>query len=152
MGRMSNGRPRDKQAIATQVWRRLFDFIIATRAQREQALGHYGLTPNDSRALFSLESKGRTMRDLAEEWVCDPSNATWVVDRLEQRGLAERRSDPQDRRVKLVVLTALGAKTKASLAAELYQPPPELLSLSRADLDALHDATEKLAVASKIGS
>jgi DNA-binding MarR family transcriptional regulator len=135
---------RSKEVLASEVWRRLFDFIIATRFQREQVLGRYGLTPNDSRALFSLDAKGRTMRSLAAEWVCDPSNATWVVDRLEKRGFAERRSHPSDRRIKLVVLTSQGAKTKASLAADLYRSPPELLALSRADLEALLAATERL--------
>jgi DNA-binding MarR family transcriptional regulator len=143
-GSMVSRRSKDKSAVAAQVWRRLFDFIIATRSQRQQALARYGLTPNDSRALFSLDEKGRTMRALATEWMCDPSNATWVVDRLEERGFAQRRSDPDDRRVKLVVLTALGAKTKGNLATELYRPPPELVTLGRSDLDALLAATEKL--------
>jgi DNA-binding MarR family transcriptional regulator len=143
--RRTRQRPKDKAAVAAQVWRRLFDFIIATRFQREEALARYGMTPNDARALFSLDEKGRTMRALAAQWMCDPSNATWVVDRLEERGFAERRSDADDRRVKLVVLTALGAKTKASLATEFYKPPPELLTLGSSDLDALLVATEKLA-------
>jgi DNA-binding MarR family transcriptional regulator len=30
------------------------------------------------------------MRVLAQEWGCDPSNATWLVDRLEALGLARR--------------------------------------------------------------
>ena len=46
-----------------------------------------------------------SMRVLADEWTCDASNATFIVDRLEERGLAERRSVPEDRRLKLVVLT-----------------------------------------------
>jgi DNA-binding MarR family transcriptional regulator len=134
----------DKEALAREVWRRLFDFIIATRSQREQVLGRYRLTPNDSRALFSLQTEGRTMRALAQEWVCDPSNATWVVDRLEKRGLAERRSDPSDRRVKLVALTQSGIKTKSDLSAEFYRSPPDLLALSRVELQQLLAATESL--------
>src|SRR4029453_18040920 len=48
----------------------------------------------------------------AEEWACDASNATWMVDRLEERGLAERRSSPTDRRGKLVGLLARGPKPR----------------------------------------
>ena len=42
------------------------------------------------------------MRSLADEWECDPSYATWIVDRLEALGLAKRQVVLHDRRVKLV--------------------------------------------------
>jgi DNA-binding MarR family transcriptional regulator len=128
-------------ALAGRVWRRMFAFLMVTAPQRAKSLGRRGLTPNDSRALSSLDpEQGRTMRALAEEWECDASNATWIVDRLERAGLAERRSVPQDRRVKLVVLTAKGVKTKADLMAEFHTPPADLLELDRADLEALDRA------------
>ena len=56
------------------------------------------------------------------------SNATWIVDRLEARGLAERRARAGDRRVKLVVLTAAGVRTRDKLRAATYEPPPKLLA------------------------
>jgi DNA-binding MarR family transcriptional regulator len=84
------------------------------------------------------------MGTLAEEWACDASNATWMVDRLEGRGLAERKASPTDRRVKLVVLTPLGRKTRAAIMEGMYEPPPELLRLDRADLEALRDALARL--------
>jgi DNA-binding MarR family transcriptional regulator len=84
------------------------------------------------------------MGSLAEAWGCDASNATWVVDRLEKKGLAERRSFVGDRRVRLVGLTPLGLKAKAALSKDLDRPPPELLELDRTDLEALRDATRKL--------
>ena len=84
------------------------------------------------------------MRSLADEWGCDASNATWIVDRLERLRLAERRTTPHDRRVKLVVLTAKGAKTKTELMEEFYTPPAALLKLDRADLEALLQALDRL--------
>ena len=84
------------------------------------------------------------MRSLADQWKCDPSNATWIVDHLEELGLAERRSVPHDRRVKLVVLTAKGRKTRAELLEDFHQPPSELAALDRADLDALDRVLKKL--------
>jgi DNA-binding MarR family transcriptional regulator len=133
-----------KSKLAAEIWKALFDFIIATRAQREEVLGHHGLTPNDSRALSSLDARGKTMQSLAREWVCDPSNATWVVDRLEKRGLAERRPLPGDRRVRLVALTRAGRSTRDALLQEMYRPPPELLRLERADLEVLVAAVSRL--------
>jgi DNA-binding MarR family transcriptional regulator len=141
---MRERKPTSKAALAAEVWRRLFDFIIATGAQRGQVLARYGLTPNDSRALFSLDTKGRTMQSLATEWSCDPSNATFIVDRLEERRLAVRRALEGDRRVKLVALTPFGTKTKAALSKDLYRPPPELLALQRVDLEVLLSAAARL--------
>ena len=137
-----------KAALAREVWRRMFDFLMRSAPQRAKSLGYRGLTPNDSRALFSLDGhEGRSMGALANEWECDASNATWVVDRLEKLGLAVRRSVAHDRRVKLVVLTAKGAKIKAELNAEFHTPPIELLELERSELEDLLRAVEKLPAA-----
>ena len=142
---MSTRRPTRKSAIAAQAWRSLFDFVILTGPRRNRVLGRLGLTPNDARALGTLgAASGRTMRSLAEEWVCDASNVTWMVDRLETAGLAERRSKPADRRVKLVALTPAGVKAKAELQAGIYEPPPELLRLPRKVLERLRDAAARL--------
>jgi DNA-binding MarR family transcriptional regulator len=131
--------------MAADVWRRMFDFFLVTSGQRQRILAQLDLTPNDSRALHTLDPRvGRTMRSLADEWACDASNATWIVDRLESRGLAERREKPGDRRVKLVVLTPAGLKTRDRLLAAMYEPPPQLLELPRAALRALKTATEAL--------
>ena len=138
-------RSRSKAAIAADAWRSIFDFIVLTASHRNSALARLGLTPNDSRALMSLDPEdGRTMRSLAVEWECDASTATWIIDRLEARGLAERRSHPPDRRVKLVVLTPAGVETRNQMLAATYAPPPELLELDAAELVALRGAAASL--------
>lgn len=129
---------RSKAALAGQVWGLMFDYLIRSAPHRTRSLAKRGLTPNDSRALFTLAAdRGRTMRSLADAWECDPSNATWIVDRLEKLGLAERRSLPGDRRVKLVVLTPRGERTRAALLKEFRRPPPELGALGRDELEIL---------------
>lgn len=131
--------------LAADVWRRMFQFFMRTRPQRDHVLGELGLTPNDARTLSSLVAgDGRTMRSLADEWGCDASNATWIVDRMEERGLAERRSQPGDRRVKRVVLTAAGRRMWKRLLGQMWQLPPDLLALDRADLELLQKALRKL--------
>ncbi len=128
-----------KKALAAEAWRPLVEFFFKTAKHRSRVLGRYGLTPG------GLEpGEGRPMGTLAEEWTCDASNATWMVDRLEERGLAERKASPTDRRVKLVVLTPLGRKIRAAIMEGMYEPPPELLRLDRADLEALRDALARL--------
>jgi MarR family transcriptional regulator, organic hydroperoxide resistance regulator len=135
---------KTREARARRVWQLMFDFLMSTAPHRTDVLGQFGLTPNDSRALGSLrQDEGRTMRSLAEEWRCDASNATWIVDRLENAGLAVRRAEPNDRRVKLVVLTAKGARVKRELMKAFYAPPSELLRLESADLAALERILEQ---------
>src|SRR4030042_5005951 len=114
---------QSKMAVAADVWRCIFDSISTTHAQRDGVLRGFGFTPGDSKALMFLDAdEGRTMHSLAEAWTCDASNATWMIDRLEQRGLVERRAVAGDRRVKMVVLTPLGVETKAALDAALHEP------------------------------
>lgn len=138
---------RNRRALAREAWRPLAAFFFDTVRHRQRVLGAYGLTPNDMRALVALDTDaGRTMRELADEWACDASNATWIVDRLEERGLAERRTVPDDRRVKSVVLTSRGAKTRDRILHAMFEPPPELLELDRADLVAIRDAVSRLSV------
>jgi DNA-binding MarR family transcriptional regulator len=133
------------EALARRVWQALFDLLIRSAPVRTASLARRGLTPNDSRALFSLDSgTGRSMRSLADEWQCDPSNATFIVDRLEELGLATRQPVLHDKRVKLVVLTRKGAKTRTDLLWEFHQPPPEFDRLERAELDALERMLAKL--------
>lgn len=138
-------RAKDKTTLAAEVWRRLFDYLISSGDHRARVLARYGLTPNDSRALHTLDRhEGRTMRALADAWACDASNATWIVDRLEKRGLAERRSKLGDRRVKQVVLTPAGERTLKRVREAMYQPGPELRALPLSTLEELRAALEKL--------
>jgi DNA-binding MarR family transcriptional regulator len=142
---MSRNRSADRRAeVAAAAWRELFDFFVRTRAQRDRALGQLGLTPNDARALATLEpAEGVRMSDLAAAWGTDPSNATWAVSRLEQRGLVEREPLKSDRRVKMARLTKRGRDVRERLQGALYEPPPELEELDLADLETLRAILER---------
>jgi DNA-binding MarR family transcriptional regulator len=136
---------RGRESAAATAWRHIFDYIVATAPERVAVLDRLGLTPAESRALTSLDPRsGRSMRTLAEEWACDPSNATWLVDRLEHRGLARRIAKDGDRRVKAVVLTAKGLRIRANLLESQYTPPRDLVALPQRDLEALSAAASKL--------
>jgi DNA-binding MarR family transcriptional regulator len=134
-----------KENAAATAWRHIFDYIIATAPERVAVLDRLGVTPAESRALISLDPKaGRAMRSLADEWRCDPSNATWLVDRLEHEGLARRVARDGDRRVKAVVLTAKGRRIRSELIKSQYTPPRDLVALPQRDLEALGAAASKL--------
>jgi len=68
-----------------------------------------------------------------------------VIDRLEAKGLVERRTTDEDRRVKLVVLTARGVRTRDEILKAFFEPPPELLALTREELAAFDELLARLA-------
>jgi len=82
-----------------------------------------GLTAAQATALRELTGP-MTMRELAERMSCEPSNATFVVDKLENLGLLERHPHPTDRRARHLVLTAAGAGLRDRLIALLVQESP----------------------------
>ena len=78
----------------------------ALRHQQGSAFAELGLTPAAARALHELDpDHPLPARDLAGRLGCDRSNVTVLVDKLEQAGLVERRTDPADRRQKTLVVT-----------------------------------------------
>ncbi|MFF9275639.1 MarR family winged helix-turn-helix transcriptional regulator [Streptomyces griseosporeus] len=82
-----------------------------------------GLTAPQATALREMTGP-MTMRELAERMSCEPSNATFVVDRLEKQGLVERRPHPTDRRARHLVLTAEGTALRARLLELLAEDSP----------------------------
>jgi DNA-binding MarR family transcriptional regulator len=138
-------RPRHSKALAERAWALMFDYLMTTSPARARALDRRGLTPNDARALWILDSEhGRPIGSLARDWGCDPANATFIIDRLEDAGLATRSPGDRDRRVKLVALTPKGAAIKQALLREYRKPPPALHHLSVVDLQALLEILAKL--------
>ncbi|MGI8758699.1 MAG: MarR family winged helix-turn-helix transcriptional regulator [Acidimicrobiales bacterium] len=83
--------------------------------------------------------EARPMRALVEEWHCDPSWVTSIVDELEQRDLVERRVDDVDRRAKTVTLTAQGEKQREQAFSVLSVPPPGIAELSGPEQRTLRD-------------
>jgi DNA-binding MarR family transcriptional regulator len=133
--------------LAADVWRRMatFSFARFQRGAHFEILRELGLTPGHLKALSVLDpQEPRPMRALADALVCDASMATWLVDRLEEKGLVERRPMPNDRRVKTVALTPLGVETRARLRDAIMAPPEELLGMDERRLEALRRALSHL--------
>jgi MarR family transcriptional regulator, organic hydroperoxide resistance regulator len=89
---------------------------------RERAVT-LGLTSAQATALREMTGP-MTMRELAERMSCEPSNATFVVDKLERLGLIERHAHPADRRAKQLVLTAEGIALRERLLELLTRDSP----------------------------
>jgi DNA-binding MarR family transcriptional regulator len=125
---------------AREAWSIVFQLAMANRGRLIDALDELDLTFMQAHALRLLEpGEERTMGKLAGTIKCDPSNITGIVDRLEARGLVERRSAVGDRRVKAVALTPAGVALRARVFAAFGEPPPPIRGLPKADQLALRD-------------
>jgi DNA-binding MarR family transcriptional regulator len=97
----------------------------------EEAAAEHSLTGAQARLLSLLSLEPLPMRRLARKLKCEPSNVTGIVDRLEARGLVERRPDPNDRRVKLAAATPEGCRLARGLRDSLDFAREPLAGLSR---------------------
>jgi len=101
------------------------------------------LTPPQMGVLATLDDS-TSMSRLASEIGCDASNITWMTDRLEKRGLVERRPDPLDRRVKRLVLTDVGRKLRRDIERRLRAGVPGLEGLTEPDQATLRSLLERM--------
>jgi DNA-binding MarR family transcriptional regulator len=85
------------------------------------------------------------MKDLGRRMHCDPSFVTGIADMLEKRGLAARESDPDDRRVKRLVLTPAGEELKQQVEQAVLAHMPWRTALSTDERHCLLSLTRKMA-------
>jgi DNA-binding MarR family transcriptional regulator len=102
----------------------------------------YDLIPPHWIALEALDEP-KPMGELAKALSCDNSNVTWITDRLEERGLVTRTPAPNDRRVRLLVLTKKGRALREEISERLAEPPPPISGLSQEDQRALRDVLRR---------
>jgi DNA-binding MarR family transcriptional regulator len=120
----------DIEAQPGHLIRRLQQFAVALFMDETQGLD---LTPVQFAALAAAQRQpGMDQRSLAAGIGFDTSTTGGVLDRLEGRGLIQRSTSPDDRRVRLINLTAAGADmlqtvTPRMLAAQqrILEPLPE---------------------------
>ncbi|WP_055600714.1 MarR family winged helix-turn-helix transcriptional regulator [Streptomyces aureus] len=119
-------------AIGTAQWR---DFAAAA--------AHHGLTSTQAKVLAQLNGP-LPMRALATLLVCDASNVTGIIDRLEARSLVRREPDPSDRRVKNVVATDEGRDVIRRVREEMQATSGALDTLDADESATLHELLARL--------
>lgn len=131
-------------SIAREAQRLFFQIGMVQRTRIGAAFAELGLTFPQAHALRLLDpDKPSPMSSLAELLVCDASNVTGIADRLEARGLVERRSVGADRRVKTLALTQAGVELRARVADLMSEPPPAITALSPEDQRTLRDILQR---------
>jgi MarR family transcriptional regulator, organic hydroperoxide resistance regulator len=129
-----------------------FEIGMEARLRAGAELRKLGLTFPLAHALRVLEpDRPKQMGEIAELLVCDASNVTALADRLESRGLVERRADSDDRRVKVLALTPAGARLRARALELMAEPPPAIAALSGVDQRALRDILRRAVARQRAG-
>ena len=120
--------------LLDQLVEQAYTFSAAIGRWSATILAELELTEALGDVLWQLGAVGEAvpMRDLADRLHCDPSNVTFLADRLEERGLIERRPDLSDRRVKLLALTPAGSAVRMRIVQAAATSSP-LARLSLAD-------------------
>jgi len=103
-----------------------------------------GLPFSRIRILKRLERRSLTVKQVAEAATIDAPAATVAVNDLEARGLVVREIDPENRRRKLVSLTAAGRAMLRAVDEVADPPPPTLAGLDGGDLRMLHTILSRL--------
>jgi len=110
-----------------------------------------GLTLAQANALRHLGSP-LTTRELSDRIVCEPSNTTFVADKLEKAGYIVRRPHPTDRRMRYLALTPSGSRLRRVLLERTRSNDP-LPGLSDDELTALESHLDQaLASSGSAGS
>ena len=119
----------------------MHELFHASRRRFLAVASEFDLSPPQVRALGVLDpDRPVPMSELAEALHCDNSNVTGIVDRLEDRGLVERRSATHDRRVKMLAVTdARRRGPRARSPSGSSRRPSPLARLSPEDQRALRD-------------
>ena len=130
---------------ACRAWKLLTRLFFAQRGQLPALAAEFDLSPVQCHVLYLIEPDrplpmGRVARTLA----CDASNVTGLVDRLESRGLVERRPSANDRRVKVLALTPAGAHLRTLLHRRMADPPDPFRRLSAPEQRTLVEILERL--------
>lgn len=130
---------------ACRAWQLLMKFYFVQRRHLPDWAGQFGLSHVQCHVLHLIEPGHPVpMSRLAEVLSCDASNVTGLVDRMEARGLLERRPSPGDRRVKVLALTPTGARLRGEMLIHMTGQPLPLSSLTPDERRALVKLLERL--------
>lgn len=123
----------------------LLQVAIRSKHDFARVAEFYDLSAMQIVTLCSLQpGKSAPMSRISCLLVCDASNVTGIVEKLVTRGYIIREESREDRRVKVVQLTAKGEHLRKNVLEEIVVRQPESMSrLSKAEYDALGQLLRK---------
>lgn len=111
------------------------------------AVAPLGMTESRWTALMLLKKTGEgcTQQTLASKLSIEMSSLSRTLNQLQQQGLIERRTDPEDKRVHCLWLTPEGAEMVEALAVRIGTIRDEIYAgISEAELDAFASVLVKM--------
>ena len=131
--------------IADEVWRAMSALVLENKdAWRRSVVESTGLPFSRIRILKRLDRHPMTVKEVAEAATIDAPAATVAVNDLESRGLVVREINPENRRSKVVSLTAAGSEMLRAVNEVADPPPVSLSALDGEDLRALRAILSRL--------
>ncbi|BBC96217.1 MarR family winged helix-turn-helix transcriptional regulator [Streptomyces griseofuscus] len=141
---MAPPHPRRPDQLTLDVVELIAEVVARYHADYDEAAAGHALTGAQAKLLSLLSLGPLPMRKLAQKLKCEPSNVTGIVDRLEARGLAERRPDPADRRIKMAAATEEGLRVARDLREGLHFAREPLAGLSADERGTLRDLLRRM--------
>ncbi|WP_416984520.1 MarR family winged helix-turn-helix transcriptional regulator [Streptomyces sp. T028] len=138
-------------ALTLEVVELIGEVVARFYEDYEDAASDHALTGAQARLLSLLSLEPLPMRKLAQKLKCEPSNVTGIVDRMESRGLVERRPDPADRRVKLAAATEEGRRVAKGLRESLRFAREPLAGLAEEERMVLRGLLQRMLAAEANG-
>lgn len=126
----------DLMEALARVVRSYYDDLTAVAAR-------HGLSTSQARALIALREP-MFMSALADHLVCDASNATGLITRMEARGLVRRTPSSTDRRSKVATPTPEGTELAHRLRDEMHTVRGALEALTEDERTALRPLLDRL--------
>ncbi|MDT5160579.1 MAG: hypothetical protein QOC90_889, partial [Mycobacterium sp.] len=117
-----------RNPLADEVWRAMAAAVIDNRdAWRRAVIEETGLPFSRIRIVRRLARRPMTVKQVAEAATIDAPAATVAVNDLEDRGLVVRKTDPTNRRCKVVSLTDAG-REMVQVINGIDDPAPDALA------------------------
>lgn len=105
-----------------RLWTILARAYAAVEKHSFADIERHGLTPGEFGILETLYHRGPLLLgDLQRRVLVSSGGVSYLVDRLEKKGLVERRDYPEDRRTRLAALTPAGEELIARIFPEHAQ-------------------------------
>src|SRR5450432_3386031 len=119
-----------KKLTADDCWPVMIEFLLSQKSWWVAVCAEFDLTPMQGHAVRVLDpQRPLAMSTLAAELVCDASNVTGIIDKLESRGLIARQGAEGDRRIKMLVATEKGRLLRDQLWARTMEAPRAVTAL-----------------------
>ena len=129
-------------SVEAEIGDLLIRLLSSAKDHFMRGLAEMDLTSAQGFALHHLDEP-LPMRQLADDLGYDASHITGIVDRLEGLGLVERRPDPKDRRIKLLVTTAKGRALRRRIQDQVFDRQPILERLDAEERRQLRDLLQR---------